>query len=56
MAGSSTTFGPMMGRGAVIVLVVVGNIRKLATETIQFRLCCIFVSLILPSNLRKDIS
>jgi hypothetical protein len=56
MAGSSTTFGPMMGHGAVVVVVVVGDIRKLATETIQVRLCCVFVSLVLPSNLRKDIS
>jgi hypothetical protein len=53
MAGPST-FGPMMG--AVIVVIVIGDICKLATETIQVRLCCVFVSLVLPSNLRNTIT
>jgi len=46
MAGS-LTFGPMTGHGAIVV--VVGNIHKLPTETIQVRLCCVFVSLV-PSD------
>jgi len=57
MAGS-LTLGPMAGHGAVVIVVVivVGDIRKLATETIQVRLCCIFVSLVPPSNLRNAIT
>jgi hypothetical protein len=42
--------------GAIVVVVVVGDIRKLATEMIQVRLCCVFVSLVLPSNLRNAIT
>ena len=56
MAGS-LTFGPMTGHGAVAVaivtVIVVGDIRKLVTETIQVR---VFVSLVLPSNLRNAIT
>jgi len=59
MAGS-LTFGPMTGHGAVAVaivtVIVVGDICKLATETIQVRLCCVFVSLVPPSNLRNAIT
>ena len=57
MAGS-LTFGPMTGHGAVavVIVVVIGDIRKLATETIQVRLCCIFVSLVPPSNLQNVIT
>jgi len=57
MAGS-LTFGPMTGHSAIVgvVVVVVGDIRKLATETIQVRLCCVFVSLVPPSNLRNAIT
>jgi hypothetical protein len=46
----------MTSNGAVVIVVVVGDIRKLATETIQVGLCCIFVSLILPSNLQNAIT
>ena len=44
-------FGPMMSNSAIIIIVVIGDIHKLVTEMIQVCLCCVFVNLVLPSNL-----
>jgi len=51
MAGPAT-FGLMAG----VVVLVVGDIRKLATETIQFGLGSVLVNFILPGNLRNAIT
>ena len=51
MAGSAT-FGLMVG----VVVLAVGDICKLATETIQFGLGSVLVDLVLPGNLRNAIT
>ena len=51
MAGSAT-FG-LMDR---VVVLVVGDIRKLATETIQFGVGNVLVNFVLPGNLRNTIT
>lgn len=49
---SSWTFGTTR---AIVLLVVVGDIRKLACKTAYFTLGGIFVDLVLPGNLRKQV-
>jgi len=51
MAGSAT-FGLM----ARVVVLIVGDICKLVTETIQFGLGSILVNFVLPGNLRNTIT
>ena len=52
LVAGSATFGLMVG----VVVLVVGDICKLATETIQFGLGSVLVNLVLPGNLRNTIT
>ena len=49
------TFGPGMTR-AVVPIIVVGDISKLASKTVHFSLSSVFVDLILPGKLRNAIT
>jgi hypothetical protein len=51
VAGPST-FGPVIG----VVVLVVGDICKLAIETLQFSLHDVFIDFVLPGNLRNAIT
>jgi hypothetical protein len=49
-------FVPMSGVITIIVVVVIGDIRKFATESLQFSLGYVFVSFMLSGNLRNAIT
>jgi len=49
------TFGPGVSR-AVVPIIVVGDICKLASKTVHFSLGGVFVDLILPGKLRNAIT
>lgn len=46
-----STFGPVIG----VVVLVVGDICKLAIETLQFSLRGVFIDFVLPGNLQNAI-